>query len=265
MADAVSIPLSRIVEIAENQPRLGPISAAHVKSLLEAFDSLPPVTCVVNSAGEYILVDGFHRIDAAHRLGLERIPVLFAAGPPGDDFIGLSFDLNMRHGLPLSIKEKKAHAGRILGKHPDLSDREIARQCALSAATISSIRNGAQNEQSSPTPQHASTADVRQPGTLPEEGLLTTLGNTVAAFVDPATRRTQRPIVSYLQRLAVALDEQFDLAGWETNEEAAAACTSVLKHDGAEQLAGRLGPAANNILSVAEALGYDSSTADEPS
>ena len=61
--------------------------------------------------------------------------------------------------------------------------------------------------------------------------------------------------MQYLKRLADSLEAQDGLAGFETIEDAAAACRAVLGAAGAEALAGQLGWSSRNIVLIAAALG----------
>ncbi len=81
----------------------------------------------------------------------------------------------------------------------------------------------------------------------------------VGDFLVKRERRQQRRIARYLERLAVALEDQRRLKGWETNEEAAEACRETLGEEQAGELARELGSGARNVLRVAVALGYDES------
>jgi hypothetical protein len=47
---------------------------------------------------------------------------------------------NVHHGLPLTLRERKWAAGRVLGVHPHWSDRRIAGICALSPKTVGRLR-----------------------------------------------------------------------------------------------------------------------------
>ncbi|MFF7847311.1 ParB/RepB/Spo0J family partition protein [Streptomyces sp. NPDC090109] len=85
------------------------------------------------------VVDGMHRLQAAGLRGEETVPVRYLEGPASEVFIH-SVVANVSHGLPLTLADRRAAARRILGSHPDLSDRAIARITRLSPKTVSAVR-----------------------------------------------------------------------------------------------------------------------------
>ena len=97
------------------------------------------------------------------------------------------------------------------------------------------------------------TAGRRAAGELPDLDP----GEAIAELFKPRERRNQKRVARYLERLAVALDDQFGLEGWETHEDAAQACREALGGVRAAELAKRLGDGAHNVLQAAIALGYE--------
>lgn len=91
------------------------------------------------------------------------------------------------------------------------------------------------------------------------------VGGAVGRLFTPAERRVQRRVAQYLLRLAVALEDQDGLEGWDTARdtarEAAESCRLVLGEERAAELGDRLGRTSGNVLDAAHALGY----ADEES
>jgi hypothetical protein len=89
--------------------------------------------------GTGVVIDGAHRVAAARLLGLVRVDAsLFSGGP--DEALIEFVRRNVHHGLPLTLRERKWAAGRVLGVHPDWSDRRIAGLCALSPKTVGRLR-----------------------------------------------------------------------------------------------------------------------------
>ncbi|WP_369332903.1 streptomycin biosynthesis protein [Nonomuraea candida] len=81
-----------------------------------------------------------HRLRAVALRGDKTIPVRFFEGDECDAFV-IAVRENTTHGLPLSVADRTAAAGRIVRSHPQWSDRAIARIVGLSAQTVSSIRS----------------------------------------------------------------------------------------------------------------------------
>lgn len=66
-----------------------------------------------------------HRVEAALLNGKEEIEAEFFDGSADEAFVK-AVELNIAHGLPLTLTERKLAAARIMASCPDLSDRAIA-------------------------------------------------------------------------------------------------------------------------------------------
>ena len=119
-----------------DSPRLSGIDETHVIQLAECAAELPPI--VVHRKTMRV-IDGNHRLQAAIRSGREHVKVTFFGGDENESFI-LAVELNAKHGLPLSLSDRKAAAHRILANGADLSDRAIALKIGLSDKTVAAIR-----------------------------------------------------------------------------------------------------------------------------
>lgn len=127
-------------------PRLNGEDAEHVRLLAESAGRFPPI--LVHRA-TMTVIDGAHRVRAAMLLGLTEIEASFYDGAEKDGFV-LAVTLNAAHGLPLTLADRRAAAGRIMQSHAQWSDRRIARITGLSGATVGAVRkrSTAQNGQS---------------------------------------------------------------------------------------------------------------------
>ncbi|MFE5798017.1 ParB/RepB/Spo0J family partition protein [Streptomyces sp. NPDC056503] len=85
------------------------------------------------------VIDGTHRLRAARLRGHHTVDVVFFDGSAEDAFV-LSVEANIRHGRPLTRRERTAAALRILRTHPDWSDRFLADRTGLSARTVAALR-----------------------------------------------------------------------------------------------------------------------------
>ena len=135
--ECVRVPVDAIGEA--DSPRLLGVDMAHAGYLAQLDAVLPPV--VVDRA-KMRVVDGMHRLTAARLNGQRDIEVRFFDGNEGDAFLE-AVRLNVSHGLPLSLADRRAAAARIIGTHPHLSDRSIARDTGLAAKTVASLRRTA--------------------------------------------------------------------------------------------------------------------------
>jgi len=120
-------------------PRTSGEDPAHVERLLSAQGELPPI--LVHRPTMQV-IDGLHRLKVARVRGETKIAVRFVDGAESDAFV-LAVAANIRHGLPLSLAERKQAAVQIIGTHPQWSDRRVASATGLSAGTVADLRRRA--------------------------------------------------------------------------------------------------------------------------
>ncbi|MEU2061989.1 winged helix-turn-helix transcriptional regulator [Streptomyces sp. NPDC013455] len=131
----VRLPISSI--LSADSPRLEGERADHIRLLIESDAHFPPI--IVHRATMRV-VDGMHRLRAAALRGDKSIDVRFFDGSVEDAFV-IAVEMNVRHGLPLSLPDRKAAAGRIVAEHPELSDRTISAITGLSARSVRAVRD----------------------------------------------------------------------------------------------------------------------------
>lgn len=104
-----------IVPAAQLMPSLAPRERredpAHVRLLAETDGRSDPI--LVHRPTMRV-IDGAHRLSAALMRGRTEVVVQFFDGSEAEAFV-LSVQLNVRHGLPLTLDERKAAARRIVG------------------------------------------------------------------------------------------------------------------------------------------------------
>lgn len=135
-----TVPVERLV--LDASPRQSGPDEAHLERLAQVEGPLPPLLV---ERGTMRVIDGMHRLLAARRQGRETIEVEFFDGSPADAFLR-AVEENVRHGLPLSLADRRAAAERIVRSHPHMSDRAIAQAAGLGAKAVAAIRrrsNGA--------------------------------------------------------------------------------------------------------------------------
>ncbi|MEV5508769.1 ParB/RepB/Spo0J family partition protein [Streptomyces orinoci] len=132
------LPVASLVDA--DSPRLGGLNQDHVDVLAQG--DIEPILVHRDTRR---VVDGMHRLQAARLRGEKTIPVRYLEGPASEVFIH-SVAANISHGLPLTLKDRKAAARRILTEHPDLSDRAIARITRLSPKTVGAVRRASSEE-----------------------------------------------------------------------------------------------------------------------
>ncbi len=132
-----------------NSVRSGGEDLAHTHVLAETETGLPPI--IVHRASMRV-IDGMHRLRAAILKGRTAIEARILDCDEDTAFL-LAVACNIRHGLTLTSTDRKAAAERVIGDHPEWSDRAVAAATGLSANTVAVVR------------QRCSTAEAAQSNT----------------------------------------------------------------------------------------------------
>ncbi|MFI5773824.1 helix-turn-helix domain-containing protein [Streptomyces sp. NPDC051658] len=130
--------------LPSDSPRLGGLCHDHAQVLAESGRELEPIL-VHKATGR--VVDGMHRLRAAILRGARDLPVRYVEGSSADLFVR-SVAANTRHGLPLTLKDRRAAVVRILASHPHWSDRAIAAVSGVSPKTVGAARRRCSSEES---------------------------------------------------------------------------------------------------------------------
>jgi ParB-like chromosome segregation protein Spo0J len=116
-------------------PRDG-INVRQVAALVELDGEWEPIL-VRRSTME--IVDGRHRLSAAQRLGHSVVRIAYFDGTEAEARVE-AVRLNVRHGLPLTLRERTTAARQLLTLCADWSDRQLGATCGLSPRTIARLR-----------------------------------------------------------------------------------------------------------------------------
>lgn len=127
--------------IIGDSPRSGGTQDEHIRNLAESVTSFPPI--VVHRATMRV-IDGVHRIRAARLRSDRGIDSIFFEGSLEEAYV-LSIKLNVVHGLPLSLYDRKAAAIQILRFYPEWSNRGVAAAAGISDKTVAQIRMSLDN------------------------------------------------------------------------------------------------------------------------
>lgn len=119
-----------------DSPRSSGENPDHVRLLADVLPGLPPI--LVHRPTMKV-IDGMHRLRAAKLRCQEQIAVEFFDGDQADAFV-LAVKMNVEHGLPLPLADRKTAAQRIIESRPEWSDRRIASTTGLAAKTVADIR-----------------------------------------------------------------------------------------------------------------------------
>lgn len=141
VTDTRTLPINELVLIPELSPRNG-LCEETVIRYMDSFSSLPPVRV---QGGTGVVVDGYHRVEAAIRLGLEKVRV--AEEPIDDAELRLIAGLaNIAHGQPLSRPERNRLAVALVSSYGKLRE-EAAQLLGMSASAVTlALREHQYNE-----------------------------------------------------------------------------------------------------------------------
>jgi len=154
----VKLPIEALIIV--DSPRRSGENLRHIRTLAEANGDLPPIVVHHDTMR---VIDGLHRLRAAQMRGEKEIEARLFEGDDNGCYI-LAIKLNVTHGLPLSLSDRKAAAARIIRLYPDWSDRLVASIAGIAPGTAGSIRT-LHNAQRGPSDQ-AGQLDARVGGQL---------------------------------------------------------------------------------------------------
>lgn len=138
--DVTQIRLKELNKDDKLTPRDG-VDKATVGIYAACFDQLPPIDVFwIEDRDGWWLVDGWHRTQAAESLEREFIEAITHQGT-FEDAKEFSFDANLKHGVPLTLQQRKEAARLKLRRHTERSNNWIAQDCGISDMTIASIRD----------------------------------------------------------------------------------------------------------------------------
>ncbi len=138
-------------------PRKNKANESHVQVLAQSPLPLPPI---VIHRGSMRVIDGVHRLRATELRGHSTISARLFEGNDAEAF-ALAVHLNVTHGLPLTLSERKAAAQRVLRSYPHWSDRSIGLVAGVSNKTVGKLRGCATEEISQLNPRLGRDGKIR--------------------------------------------------------------------------------------------------------
>jgi uncharacterized ParB-like nuclease family protein len=121
----------------------------------------PPVV-VFHDGSQYVLADGFHRVMAASRRGQKQISADVRQGTKSDA-LRFALGANALHGLKRTNADKRRSVELALAEWPKLSNREIARVCAVGETLVRDTRPNCAKSAVEPTRIGADGKERRVP------------------------------------------------------------------------------------------------------
>ena len=157
----VNLPLKSICTDRGTQMRLT-ISEEVVEDYRgDVLDSLPPIT-VFQVGDEYILGDGFHRLEAFKRSGRDTIPCEIIVGLLGEA-LEYACCANGAHGLRRTDDDKRKAVETFftIPGNDALSNSEVARRLHVSVPFVQKVRDGS-GIKASPFAHHGGGSEKRR-------------------------------------------------------------------------------------------------------
>lgn len=141
VSEVRAVPINELVLLPELSPRER-LNEETVIRYMESFTSLPPVRV---QAGTNVVVDGYHRVEAAVRLGLEE--VIAREEAIEDEQLRMVAGLaNVTHGQPLTRVERNQLAVALCRNYGKLRE-EVAQMLGMSASAVTlALREHQYNE-----------------------------------------------------------------------------------------------------------------------
>lgn len=125
---------------------------------MKAGHEFPPIR-VVATATDFLVCDGFHRVNAARRAGIAELPCIVTQGTH-DDALLIALHANATNGLRRSNADKRRAVAAALARWPEKSDRVIAELCGVAHPLVASCRPQDQLEESSSSFKSARERDA---------------------------------------------------------------------------------------------------------
>jgi hypothetical protein len=154
-------------------------------SLMREGNKFPPVLLFFDGT-DYWLADGFHRVEAALSIGLERITASISEGTRRDAML-YSVGANAVHGLRRTSADKQRAVMTLLQDREwsRWSDREIARRCGVHHQMVGKLRSSLDESSSERTytTKHGTIAKMKTARASKEtqtEGDLTDISDSLS-------------------------------------------------------------------------------------
>ena len=168
MSDIIETPISDLIadERCQARENMNWDAVRDYRAAYEAGEPLPPLE-VFRVKGKLIIVDGFHRCEAAIRAGVATLPVKLAGEGTMGDAIWEALRKNHHHGVQRTQADKRKAVRKALAGDDSLSNRAIAEHCGVSHTFVANMRK-AKVEQLELTMPEPGTEEQRQKTDLTE-------------------------------------------------------------------------------------------------
>jgi DNA-binding MarR family transcriptional regulator len=113
------------------------LNREHVATLkLSDENTWPPILITSTDQG-YVVIDGYHREEAAKGKGRDEIRATCRTYASEKDVIEACFEANMKHGLNLAPENRSNYAYWLHKTYPEMTQKEIAQRAHIRQSTVS--------------------------------------------------------------------------------------------------------------------------------
>ena len=124
----------------QSRVEINPLLIEEYAEMMQAGITFDAAQAVQDNQGQFFVFDGYHRGEAARRVGQLLLVDIISGSRTEAEWLALA--ANQKHGLRRTHKDKQ-HVVRKALNHPNgvaLSDREIARHCGVDHKTVGKVR-----------------------------------------------------------------------------------------------------------------------------
>ena len=195
-----TLPIQAITRDVQCQPRvyLTPNVINEYAEEMSGGAIFPPVI-VFHEGDTYWLADGFHRLAAAERAGVNGVNCEIREGTFRDAML-YSVGTNATHGLRRTIQDKHRAVETLIDdpEWSQWSDREIGRRCNVDHEMVGGMRRSLAESASEPSTQRKYTDRWGNEGTMNTANI----GKRPVVLIDDAIDQDTGEIVAERSRIA---------------------------------------------------------------
>ncbi len=116
-----TLPVDRL-EVVEHQRKARPAHVANLTASIEKIGFIVPVVAIEAQGGRHVVIDGQHRLQAAHDAGVRKIPVLVVPARLAPRMMNLNVekDLNIREKAVVALGIYRG----FLERHADMKEND---------------------------------------------------------------------------------------------------------------------------------------------
>ncbi len=149
--------------LAEKAQR--PLDHKYAESLAEIDENLLPPILITKTDMGYVVVDGYHRIEAIRLKKKLEIRAEVRTFDTPAHVVEEAYKLNMAHGLRADIKSRSNYAWFLHVTYPDMEQIEIARRAGISQPVVSRVikrEESRMKAEEKPKPEHEAAREDPQ-------------------------------------------------------------------------------------------------------